>query len=115
MAVNGAATAPFGVTESWGNPIIVRDSLGHAITSNSMGSALPDFRYSIAQNFTFRKLSAYVLLDAVKGNSIFNYARAWSFGDFMNGEESQAGIASVSAAKPLGYFFRARAPHHAPA
>ncbi len=114
MAVNGAATAPFGVTESWGMPIIVRDSLGHAITSNSMGSALPDFRYSIAQNFTWKKFSAYALLDAVKGNSIFNYARAWSFGDFMNGTESQAGSTSnLGLAKPLGYFFRAGAPDNA--
>jgi len=114
MAVNGAATAPFGVTESWGMPIVLRDSLGHAITSQSMGSALPDFRYSIAQNFTFKKFSAYALFDAVKGNSVFDIGRAWSFGDFMNGEESAAGSTNnVGLAKPLGYFFRAGAPDNA--
>lgn len=112
MAVNGAATAPFGVTESWGNPIVLRDSLGHAITSQSMGSSLPDFRYSIAQSFTFKKFTAYALLDAVKGNSVWDIGRAWSFGDFMNGEENQAGVA-VGLAKPLGYYFRAGAPDNA--
>jgi hypothetical protein len=109
MAVNGAATAPFGVTESWGMPIVLRDAQGHAITSQSFGSALPDFRYSVAQNFTFKKFSAYLLADAVKGNSVWNEGRAWSFGDFMNKEEGMAG-ASVSMAKPLGYFFRVGAP-----
>jgi TonB-linked SusC/RagA family outer membrane protein len=112
MAVNGAATAPFGVTESWGNPIVLRDSLGHAITSQSMGSALPDFRYSVAQSFTFKKFTAYALLDAVKGNSVWDIGRAWSFGDFMNGEESQLN-STVGLAKPLGYYFRAGAPDNA--
>ena len=112
MAVNGTATAPFGKVKSWGMPIVLRDSLGHAITSQSMGSALPDFRYSLAQNFTFKKFSAYLLVDAVKGNSVWNQGRAWSFGDFTNGEEGQAG-ASVSLAKPLGYYFRAGAPDNA--
>jgi TonB-linked SusC/RagA family outer membrane protein len=112
MAVNGASTAPFGVTESWGNPIVLRDSLGHAITSQSMGNALPDFRYSIAQNFTFKKFTAYALFDAVKGNSVWDIGRAWSNGDFMNGDESQLGV-SVGMAKPLGYYFRAGAPDNA--
>jgi len=111
MAVNGAATAPFGVTESWGNPIVLRDSTGAAITNQSMGSALPDFRYSIAQSFTFRKFSAYALFDAVKGNSVWNLGRAWSFGDFANGEESQG--SNVNLARPLGYYFRAGAPDNA--
>ena len=109
MAVNGAATAPFGVTESWGMPIVLRNSAGGAITSQSIGEVLPDFRYSLAQNFTFKKFSAYVLVDAVKGNSVFNEGRAWSMGDFTNGEEGQQG-ASVGLAKPLGYYFRAGAP-----
>ncbi len=113
QAVNGATTAPFGVTESWGNPIVLRDSLGHAITSQSFGSALPDFRYSIAQNFTWRKFTAYALLDAVKGNSIWNQGLEWSYGDFMNGVESQAGTSNVNMAKPLGYYFRAGAPDNA--
>jgi hypothetical protein len=112
MAVNGPATAPFGVAESWGNPISLRDSLGHTITSQSFGSALPDFRYSVAQNFTYKKFSAYILVDAVKGNSVWNEGRAWSMGDFTNQEEGMAN-ATVSTARPLGYFFRAGAPDNA--
>jgi hypothetical protein len=82
-----------------------------------MGSALPDFRYSIAQNLTYKKFTAYLLFDAVKGNSVYNEGKAWSYGDYMVGaggginapNESQAG-ASVSTALPLGYFFRANSP-----
>jgi TonB-linked SusC/RagA family outer membrane protein len=107
MSVNGTSTAPWGKVNSWGNPIELRDTLGNPIAANSIGASLPDFRYSIAQNFTFKKFSAYVLLDAVKGNSIFDLGRAWSFGDFMNGEEDQAGK-SVSTARPLGYYFRSQ-------
>jgi len=111
MAVNGSpdgksSTAPWGLTESWGMPIILHDSLGHAVTNQSFGEALPDFRYSIAQSFTFKKFTAYLLVDAVKGNSIWNVGRAWSFGDFMNGEESQAANVSVGLAKPVGYYYR---------
>ncbi len=106
MAVNGAATAPWGIVESWGNPIVLHDSLGHAVTNQSIGASLPDFRYSIAQNFTFRKFSAYALFDAVKGNSVWNEGRAWSYGDFMNGDESQGANQTVATARPLGYFFR---------
>jgi TonB-linked SusC/RagA family outer membrane protein len=107
MAVNGTSTAPFGKVNSWGNPIELRDTLGNPIASQSIGNTLPDFRYSLAQNFTLKKFSAYVLLDAVKGNSIFDIGRAWSFGDFMNHEEDQ-GAATVSTAKPLGYYFRSQ-------
>ncbi len=114
MAANAGtkATVPFGAPESWGNPIVLRDtlnSIGGAITSQSIGSALPDFRYSVAQNFTFKKFSAYLLIDAVKGNSVWNQGRAWSFGDFTNFEEGQA-TGSVTTARPLGYYFRAGQP-----
>ncbi len=107
MAVNGTATAPFGKVNSWGNPIELRDSTGNPITNQSIGNTLPDFRYSLAQNFTFKKFSAYALLDAVKGISVFDIGRAWSFGDFANGEEDQAG-ATVATARPLGYYFRSQ-------
>ena len=107
MAVNGTATAPFGKVNSWGNPIELRDSLGSPITNQSIGNTLPDFRYSLAQNFTFKKFSAYALVDAVKGISVFDIGRAWSYGDFMNGEEDQAGK-TVATARPLGYYFRSQ-------
>ena len=92
--------------ESWGNPIVLRDSLGHGVTNQSIGSALPDFRYSLAQNFTFKKFSAYALFDAVKGNSVWNIGRAWSFGDFTNRKRARPVNVSVGLAKPVGYYFR---------
>jgi TonB-linked SusC/RagA family outer membrane protein len=103
------AGAPWGDILTWGGKISVRDSNSALITNQSIGNALPDFRYSIAQNFTFRKFTAYVLVDAVKGNSVFNIGRAWSFGDLMNHEIDQTG-ASVSTARPIGYYFRAAPP-----
>ena len=110
MAAQAAGTTPFGAPLTWGMPISLRDSASHAaITNQSIGNSLPDFRYSLAQNLTFKKFTAYILVDAVKGISVFNIGRAWSFGDFMNGEEDQVGQ-SVATAHPLGYYFRANAP-----
>ena len=40
---------------------------------------------------------------------MWNQGRAWSFGDFTNSEEA-TGNASVSTARPIGYFFRAGQP-----
>jgi TonB-linked SusC/RagA family outer membrane protein len=123
MASLAGANAPWCAPISWGNPMTLRGACsatgaaGGAITSQSFGSALPDFRYSIAQNFSYRKFTAYALFDAVKGLSVYNQGKAWSYGDYMVGaggginapNESQAG-ASVSAAVPLGYFYRAGPP-----
>ncbi len=105
-----AASAPWkgGTTAdplNWGFPILERDANG-AVPVLPVGNALPNFRYSIAQNFRFKRLTAYGLLDATIGKDVWNVGRQWSYGDFMHADADQAGR-SVADAKPIGYYFRA--------
>ncbi len=89
----------------WGLPILLRDA-GGAVTNVSLGQALPAFRWSTAHSFTWKKLSAYALLDATVGKSVWNEARQWSLGDFAHASTDQSGE-SVASARPIGYYFRA--------
>ena len=104
--------SPWGCTtnvySSWGMPIILRDtaaaSFGTA-TLTKNGSALPDYRWSLGQNFQYKKLSVYALFDAVKGNNIWNEERQWSYGDLMHQDVDQYNK-TVETAKPIGYYWR---------
>lgn len=105
-----AAQAPWGGGTTldnlqWGGPILYHDSTG-AVPLMNIGHALPDFHWSFSQNFNFRKFTAYALLDATIGKSIWNEQRQWSLGDFQVSEVAQAGK-DIGNAKPLGYYFRA--------
>ncbi len=92
-----------------------RSSLHAAATSRcpgvpvtAIGNALPDFRWSLSQSFSFKRFTAFVLLDATVGKDVWNEARQWSIGDFAHAESDQSGR-TISTAKPLGYYFRANA------
>lgn len=104
-----AAQAPWGAKSgenlAWGGPILLRDSTG-AVPLKIIGNALPDFHWSFSQNFTFKKFTAYALIDATVGKSIWNEQRQWSLGDFQMSEVDQNGK-NIGDAKPLGYYFRA--------
>ena len=109
-----ASQSPYGVEESWGMPIVMRDTLSSSVQKPVVklpvgGKTLPDFRWSVAQQATWRKLSAYVLVDAVRGRAVYNQEKHWSLGDFAYGAESQLGKA-VGDAKPMGYYWRVGAP-----
>ena len=105
-----AASAPWkggtgGDPLSWGMPILERDANG-AVGVLPLGQALPRVRWSAAQNFRYKRLTAYGLLDATVGKSVWNQGRQWSLGDFMHADADQQGK-SVADAKPVGYYFRA--------
>ena len=105
-----AASAPWkggtgGEPLSWGMPILERDANG-AVGVLPLGQALPRFRWSTAQNFRYKRFTAYGLLDATVGKSVWNQGRQWSLGDFMHADADQQGK-SVADAKPVGYYFRA--------
>lgn len=89
----------------WGMPILWRDSTG-AIPLRQVGNALPDFHWSLSQNFSYKRFTVYALLDATVGKDVWNIGRQWSLGDFMHMDVDQNG-ASVASAKPIGYYFRA--------
>jgi TonB-linked SusC/RagA family outer membrane protein len=98
------ADHPYGLTDqNWGLPILVRDATGVPVLP--IGSALPDYRWALSQNFSFRKWTAFVLFDATVGKEVWNEARQWSLGDFMHSTTDQAG-ATVASAKPIGYYWR---------
>ncbi|MFN8717730.1 MAG: SusC/RagA family TonB-linked outer membrane protein [Gemmatimonadaceae bacterium] len=105
-----AAQAPWrgGTTAdplNWGFPILERDANG-AVPVLPIGNALPDFRWSLSQNFRYKRLTAFALLDATVGKDVWNIGRQWSLGDFMHQDADQAGR-SVADARPIGYYFRA--------
>ena len=114
QAVLPGAQSPYGVEESWGMPIVMRDTLSTAVQKPVVklpvgGKTIPDFRWSIAQQATWKKFSAYLLVDAVRGRAVYNQEKHWSLGDFAYKAESQLGK-SVSTAKPIGYYWRVGAP-----
>ena len=92
---------------SWGMPIILRDTLG-AVKQSVVGQALPKYRWSLSQQASYKRFTAYALLDATVGKSVWNIGRQWSLGDFMHSDADQAGK-TVASARPLGYYFRALA------
>jgi TonB-linked SusC/RagA family outer membrane protein len=114
QAVLPASQSPFGVEESWGMPIVVRDTTSASLAKPALkvpvgGGTIPNFRWSVAQQAGWKKLSAYVLVDAVRGRAVYNQEKHWSLGDFAYTQESQLGK-SVATAKPLGYYWRVGAP-----
>jgi len=96
------------VDVSWGMPIVMRDIGGFARLL-PMGNALPKYRYGISQTFRFKDFTAYALLDAAIGRSVYNQGRGWAFLDFLSKDDDQRGK-SVEDAKPLGYYYRAGQP-----
>jgi TonB-linked SusC/RagA family outer membrane protein len=96
------------VQVSWGMPMVLRDSIGLAIPT-AMGNALPKYRWGISQTFRFREFTAYALVDAAIGRSVYNQGRGWAFLDFLSKDDDQSGK-TVAEAKPMGYYYRAGAP-----
>lgn len=96
------------IAVNWGMPIIVRDSSGTAVQT-ALGNPLPNFRWGLSQNLSYKGFSAYALVDAAIGQHVYNQGRGWSYLDFLEGREDQTGK-TVEAAKPIGYYYRAAAP-----
>ena len=100
-----AASAPYGGDLAWGHPITRIDPSGSP-SYLPLGQALPKYRPSFSTNFSFRKLSAYGLLDGAIGQSVYNQSRHWSYLDFLSRDQDQANK-SVADAKPASYYYRA--------
>jgi TonB-linked SusC/RagA family outer membrane protein len=102
---------PWGNQTNWGMPIILRDStLSNAFVP--LGSGLPKYHWGYSQNFDWRRVSLYGLLDANIGQRLWNVARHWSVGDLQIRDVDQFGK-SVSEARPVGYYWR-RGPSTSP-
>jgi hypothetical protein len=129
-AANTTVTAPWGVPLNWGTIIAIRDTvcdpsftrtLSDGTTAAGepnlacgrfnvpLGNGLPDWQFAVSQNFQWRRLSVYALLQGVMGRDVWNETRHWSHLDFITNDTDQRS-ATVETAKPIGYYWRASPP-----
>ncbi len=102
---------PWGNRTNWGMPIARRDSTLN-IGNYALGSGLPKYHIGLSNTIDFGRFNLYGLLDAARGQKLFNIQRAWSLADLQVGEADQNGV-SVENAKPVGYYWR-QGPSQAP-
>ena len=107
------ASGPWGVTLNWGMPILLRGSGsdGKSPALAALGNALPDFHFAVSQDFSWRRLSVYALVDASIGQDVWNQGFHWAHLDFLSKDVDQVGK-SVETAKPIGYYWRATSPEN---
>jgi hypothetical protein len=111
LANGGTVTAPWGQnTLHWGMLMTTRDSSGAEMFVPS-GNTQPDFHLSFSQNFQYKRLTLYALVDGNYGMRLFNAEVHWSLGDFNVRFEDQDGK-TVETAKPIGYYWRATTPEN---
>ena len=109
----GNGNGPWGDRTNWGMPITLRDSssvdaLGRIrgpVATVPLGGGLPKYHWGFSQSLDWKRFNVYGLLDAVRGQKVFNVQYAWSLGDLTSGEIDQSGK-SVEDARPVGYYWR---------
>ncbi len=105
-----AADSPWNYTLWWGMPIIDRPLAGLAgegVGINQIiGNSLPDFRFTVSNDFSFKKFTVYGLLEGTMGHFLNNQSKAWGLLDLSYQGFDQAAN-TVETAKPLGYTWRA--------
>ena len=99
------ANAPWGTRAVWGMPMQLLDSTGVA-RQVPLGNATPNWHGAFSSNFSYKKFTAYGLLDGFFGRSVWNEGYHWALGDLMSGTVDQNGK-SVADARPIGYYYRA--------
>jgi TonB-linked SusC/RagA family outer membrane protein len=97
-------TGPWGNRTNWGMPIVQRDSTG-SVANVAVGNGLPKYHWGLSQTLDIGRFNLYGLLDASRGQKLFNVQYAWSLGDLQSGEVAQEGK-TVESAKVLGYYWR---------
>lgn len=108
MTALPAAAAPWGVQLNWGMPISYRDSIG-ARQMVPLGSALPDWHFSVSQDLRWRRLRVFALLEAVIGRKLWNLPRHAAYYDLTARDVEQRGV-DPALAKPIGYYYRSGPP-----
>jgi hypothetical protein len=97
-------TGPWGNRTNWGMPITLRDSTSN-IAFVPVGNGLPKYHWGMSHTFDYKRFNVFGLLDAYRGQKLWNIAYHWSLGDLQSKEIDQNGK-SVEAAKPIGYYWR---------
>jgi TonB-linked SusC/RagA family outer membrane protein len=104
------AASPW-ATELWfGHPIVDRPLAGQpgegvGITQ-IIGNVFPDYRFTFANDFQYKRLTLYGLIDATIGHEINNQGEQWGLLDISSAYFDQANK-TVETAKPVGYSWRA--------
>jgi len=105
-----AAQSPWNQPLYYGHPIVdrpLRGEPGEKIGKlQVLGNTLPDYRFTIGNNFRYKKLSVYAALDATMGHDINNQGEGWGLLDLSSSYFDQGGK-TVETAKPVGYSWRA--------
>ncbi len=99
-----AADAPWGHRVNWGLPIVRRDD-EDAPLIRPIGVSTPDYHLGLSSNLSWKRFTAYGLLDGVFGRDVWNEGFHWAQGDFMSGNTDQGGK-DIGLVKPLGYYWR---------
>jgi hypothetical protein len=80
---------------------------GEGVGINSViGSALPKFRFTVANDMSYKRLTLYALVDATIGHLVNNQTEQWGLLSLSSAYFDQGG-ATVETAKPTGYSWRA--------
>jgi hypothetical protein len=108
-----AASSPWNYPLFFGMPIIdrpLRGQPGEGIGNlHVLGNTLPGFRMTLNNTITYKRLTAFGLLDGTFGHKINNQGEGWGLLDFSSSYFDQ-GNRTVETAKPLGYNWRAGPP-----
>ena len=86
---------------NWGAVIPARDATGNSYLA--LGNTLPDYRWAVAPNLSFKRFTATSLVDASMGRVVYNQGKHWSFFENYSHEQDQAGK-PASLVKPVGYY-----------
>lgn len=105
-----ATQSPWGIQLNWGHPIVDRPLAGQpgqGIGMNQViGNTLPDFRFTFSNDFQWKRLTLYTLVDATIGHELNNQGEGWGLLDLSSASFDQASK-TVETAKPTGYSWRA--------
>jgi TonB-linked SusC/RagA family outer membrane protein len=108
-----AADSPWGVDLAWGHPIVdrpLKGQSGEGVGINTVqGNSLPDFRFSFSNDFQYKRVTLYTLVDATVGQLVNNQGEQWGLLSLGSAAFDQKGK-SVETAKPISYSWRAGSP-----
>jgi len=90
----------------WGTPFrgeCTDRSSGERTLSCPVGNSLPDYNMSFSTTLSYKNLTLYGLLDAVRGFDIYNQPLQWALFRRNIGMMDQTGVAE-NERKPIGYY-----------
>lgn len=85
----------------WGTVIPAADASG--ATYLPLGNTLPDYRWAVAPQLTYKKFAMTGLIDASVGRSVYNQGKHWSYFENYSHDQDQAGK-PANLVKPVGYY-----------